>query len=190
MDDFVLKNLIEKIGNKRTEHSQGVMDTAVKLANIYNGDANKAKIAGLLHDCAKYKDKSYLLKRANDFGMVLDEIMQENTQLIHGPLGAEVAREEFGIKDEEILNAIRYHTTGRENMTLLDKIIYIADYIEPGRSFPGVEEARDLAFKDLDKSIRCAMDNTIIHLANTGKLIHLDTIKARNYLVLQEEKSE
>ncbi|MDD2446704.1 MAG: bis(5'-nucleosyl)-tetraphosphatase (symmetrical) YqeK [Tissierellia bacterium] len=188
--DNVQEILIEKIGKKRVEHSIGVMETAMELAKLYYVDMDKAKIAGILHDCAKYGDKSYLLKRASDFDIILDKIMIENYQLIHGPLGAEVAKEDFGVKDEEILNAIRYHTTGRENMTLLDKIIYLADYIEPSRNFLGVEKARKLAFENLDKSLIYAMDNTVIQLIKTSKLIHLDTIKARNYLVLKENSMD
>ena len=188
--DNVQEILIEKIGKKRVEHSIGVMETAMELAKVYYADMDKAKIAGILHDCAKYGDKSYLLKRASDFDIILDKIMIENYQLIHGPLGAEVAKEDFGVKDEEILNAIRYHTTGRENMTLLDKIIYIADYIEPSRNFLGVEKARELAFENLDKSLIYAMDNTVIQLIKTSKLIHLDTIKARNYLVFKENSMD
>ncbi|WFA09505.1 bis(5'-nucleosyl)-tetraphosphatase (symmetrical) YqeK [Tissierella sp. Yu-01] len=189
MKDIFIDELVKKVGEKRAYHSIGVMKTAIKLARIYDCDIEKARIAGILHDCAKYRDKSYLLKRANDFGIILDNIMLENTELIHGPLGAMVAKFEFGIRDDEILDAICYHTTGRKNMTTLDKIIYIADYIEPNRDFPGVDEARELAYKDLNKSLKFAMENTIIFLLRQGKLVHLDTIEARNYLVLLE-KSE
>lgn len=189
MKDLLIDEITKKIGEKRASHSIGVMETAVKLAKVHNCDIEKARIAGLLHDCAKYSDTSYLLKSAKDFDIILDNIMLINTQLIHGPLGAKVAKFEFGITDDEILDAIRYHTTGRENMTILDKIIYIADYIEPNRDFPGVEEVRELAFKNLNKSLQIAMDNTIIFLLNQGKLVHLDTIKARNQLVLLESSS-
>lgn len=190
MDNLILKRLEENIGKKRTEHSVGVMETAVKLANLYGGDENKAKIAGLLHDCAKYKDRSYLLKKADDFDIILDKMMSGNIQLIHGPLGAKVAKKDFGIEDEETLDAIRYHTTGRENMSLLEKIVYVADFTEPNRNFPGVDEARRLAYENLDKSLRCVMENSIVKLLQMNKVIHLDTIKARNYLVFEEEKSE
>jgi predicted HD superfamily hydrolase involved in NAD metabolism len=187
MIDTIIMKLTNSIGEKRVKHSLGVMETAISLAEIYNCDIEKAKIAGLLHDCAKYSDESYLLKRANDFGIILDNVMLENTQLIHGPLGAKVAKYEYDILDEEILDAIHFHTTGRIKMTTLDKIIYISDYIEPGRSFPGVEETRELAFKNLDRSVKMAMDNTIKFLVEQGKLIHLDTIRARNYMILLDK---
>jgi len=113
--------------------------------------------------------------------------MQKNTELIHGPLGAKIANACYGIDDLEVLDAIKYHTIGRENMSMLDKIIYIADYIEPGRSFPGVEEIREIVFLDLDDAIKKAMDNTILFLIKDNKLIHPDTINARNYMLYNEE---
>lgn len=166
------------------------MDTALRLAEEYNCDIEKVKIASLLHDCAKFPDKLYLLKLANNFDIILDDVMRYNHELIHGPLGAKIAEKEYGIKDLEILDAIRFHTTGRENMTLLDKIIYVSDYIEPGRNFSGVEKVRDLAFKDLDKSILLAMNNTINFLVNQNSLIHLNTIKARNFLVYENVEGD
>lgn len=180
---------MKSIGQKRYEHSLGVMDTAINLATFYKVDVEKAKIAGLLHDCAKFKDSQYLLKRVNDFDIMLDEITVQNKELIHGPLGAKIAECVYEIKDNEILDAIRYHTTGKENMSLLEKIIYIADYIEPNRNFPGVDWFRQYAYKNLDKCLRLSMDQTIKYLVEKGKLIHLDTIKARNYLI-SIEKSE
>lgn len=189
MIELIKKRLVTSIGEKRYNHSIGVMETAANLANIYNYDVDKARVAGLLHDCAKFKDPLYLLKRVNDFGILLDNIMYVNKELIHGPLGAKIAEFEYNIKDSAILNAIAFHTTGRENMTLLEKIIYIADYIEPGRDLLGIDAIRNLATKDLDKSIRLSMDNTIKYLIDKHKLIHPDTLEARNYLLLKE-KSE
>ena len=189
MEDWIKEKLIEEIGSKRFSHSIGVMETAVELAKLYQVDSNKAMIAGLLHDCAKIRDPIYLLKRANDFDIILDDIMKKNNELIHGPLGSRIAEYEYMIKDREILDAIYYHTTGREKMSMLDKIIYIADFIEPSRNYPSVDEIRKLAFKDLDKSILLSMENTLIYLISQRRVIHLDTIRARNYM-LSIEKSE
>ncbi len=186
MDKFLENKLINEIGEKRYNHSIRVMNTAIELAEIYEADIEKARVAAILHDCAKLRDKTYLLKRASDFDIILDMYMENNHELIHGPLGAKIAKEEYGIKDDEILDAIYYHTTGKENMNILEKIIYIADYIEPYRNFPGVEEVRKLAFFDLDKGILSAMEKTIIFLVQNNKLIHLDTIKARNYLIINK----
>lgn len=187
-----LMNVIQlKIGEKRFNHTLGVVDTALKLSKTYNCDEEKVEIAALLHDCAKYKDRLYLLKMANDFDIILDDTMKYEMELIHGPLGAKIAKETYKIDDIDILNAIEYHSTGRENMSLLEKIIYIADYIEPGRSFPGVEEIRELAFIDLDKALLLAMDNTISFLISKRGLIHLNTINARNFMIKQlKEKNK
>jgi predicted HD superfamily hydrolase involved in NAD metabolism len=180
--------LIQSIGEKRYSHSLRVMETGAKLAKIYNADLEKVKIAGILHDCGKISDETYLLKRAFDFGIILDNSMEHNHELIHGPLGAEIAKLEYGIEDIEILDAIRYHTIGREDMSILDKIIYIADYIEPERNFKGVEEVRELAFVDIDQSIIMSIEKTISFLIENNKLIHPDTIKARNYLIIESNK--
>lgn len=171
------------IGVNRYNHSIRVRDTAVKLAKIYKCDINKALVAGLLHDCGKFYDKDYLLKQAFEFGIISDESYISNRQIIHAPLGAYIAHKEYGIEDKEILDAIRYHTTGRDNMTLLEKIIYIADYIEPQREFVGLDELRDLAWENINAAILKALNDTIIHLINSGSRIHIYTINARNYLI-------
>ncbi|MBU5311225.1 bis(5'-nucleosyl)-tetraphosphatase (symmetrical) YqeK [Tissierella carlieri] len=185
MDKSLENKLIKSIGEKRYNHSIRVMETAIELAHTYNIDIEKIKTAAVLHDCAKIIDETYLLKRASDFDIILDACMEYNHELIHGPLGAKIAKEEYGIKDSEILDAIYYHTTGREKMSILDKIIYMADYIEPYRNFPGVEEVRRLAFDNLDKALLLAMEKTIIFLIERNKVIHPDTIRARNYLIIE-----
>ncbi len=177
------EKLIKRIGQKKLVHSIGVMQTAKRLSQIYGEDINKAALAGILHDCGKIKNKRHLLKKINYFGIILDGIMQKDISLAHGLLGSVIANEEFGIKDEDVLNAIKFHTTGRKDMSLLEKIIYISDYIEPNRDFPGVEEIRKLAFKDLDKSILISMNNTINHIIKKDKFIHIDTIEARNSIL-------
>lgn len=189
MDNLLKEKLFNSIGSERFTHSLGVMDIAIKLAEANNCDVEKARVAGILHDCAKYNEPMYLFKRVNDYDIMLDDIMIQNKELIHGPLGAKIAEVEYKINDREILDAIQYHTTGKENMSLLEKIIYISDYIEPNRNFPGVEWFREYAFKDLDRCLRLAMDHTIKYLVDKGKLIHLDTLRARNYLI-SIEKSE
>ena len=187
MNKFIGKKLVESIGQERYDHSIRVMETAILLGKKYKIDIDKVSIAAILHDCAKFKDRTILLKMAGQFDIILDSVMEYNLELIHGPLGAKIAEVEYGIKDMEILEAIKYHTTARENMTTLDKIIYIADYIEPKRNFIGIENVRDMAFEDLDKSILLAINKTIIFLIETNKLIHPDTIKARNYLKILKE---
>lgn len=183
MDKGLKESLIKNIGEKRYNHSLRVMETAIELGHKYDVNIEKIKMAAILHDCGKLMERQILLKMAYDFGIILDTCMEHNLELIHGPLGSKIAEEKYKINDKEILDAICYHTTGRENMTMLDKIIYIADYIEPYRSFPGVEEVRELAFEDLDRSVLLAMEKTIIFLIGENKIIHPDTIRARNFLV-------
>ncbi len=117
---------------------------------------------------------------------MVDDITRSEPQLLHGPVGAVVAREEYHIDDENILNAISYHTTGREGMNTLEKIIYLADFIEEGRSYPGVDALRKCAKIDLDTAMVMAFSNTIRYIAGIGGLIHPRTVIARNFLVLQE----
>lgn len=188
MNDFIEQEIIKDIGEKRYAHSLRVMEVGLKLSQIYNVDKEKVKVAARLHDCGKIQGKTKLLKRTNDFDIILDNHMKYNIELIHGALGAKIAEIKYKIKDPEILNAIKYHTTGRANMTLLDKIIYIADYIEPGRNFEGIEEVRELAYKDIDRSIIMAMDKTIEFLTDNRDLIHTRTIEARNYLIIKDIK--
>lgn len=184
IEQWIYDKLKKDIGIKRFNHSIGVMNTSMELARHYDYPMGKAKIAGLLHDCGKLQGEINLLKMAYDFDIILDNVMKVNKELIHSPLGAEIAKIEYDVEDEDILNAIRYHTTGRENMGLLEKIVYIADLIEPGRDFPGVEKIRELAYEDIDKSLLFAINNTLRFIIQKGNLIHLDTIKARNQLII------
>lgn len=187
MDDIfqgqAKERLREMISEERYLHSLGVADTAAELAERWGASVEKARIAGLMHDCGKSPSKNILLKRVLEFGIVMDEIEQSEPQLLHGHVSAELALREFGIDDQEILSSIRYHTTGRVSMSLLEKIIYLADYIEPGRDFPGVDELRELAGQDLDMAVLRAMDLTLIHVIRRGLLIHPRTVAARNWLI-------
>lgn len=176
--------LKKDIGYKRYIHSIGVMETAMKLAKYYKVNEEQAKIAGLLHDCGKYENTDQILKDAYKFCIILDDVMEYSKGLVHGPLGGYLAKIHYGVDDNEILEAISFHTTGRKNMTLLDKIIYLADYIEPGRNFNGVDEVRTLAYKNLNKALIKSMDNTIKHVINKKYLLHKNTIDARNSLII------
>ncbi len=171
----------ERIGEKRFLHTIRVKDTAVKLAKIHDVDVEKAEIAGFLHDCAKIRDKKDLIKAAKENDLLLTKEMMKAPQIIHSYLGALFAREFYGIDDEDILNAITYHTTGRANMSDLEKIIFLADYIEPLRNFDGVERARELANKDLDAAMYFALNNTLKFLVERDNYIVVETVLARNY---------
>lgn len=189
--NMILKELMQKlktnIDEQRFLHSLGVMKTAVKLAAHYDTDIKKAEIAGLLHDCAKGMNADNQLKMAENFGILLDDVEKREKALIHGPLGAVTAKRDYGITDAEILKAIEIHTTGDVNMSLLDKIIFLSDFIEPGRSFPGVGELRVKAFKDLDNAVIDAFDSAIRYVLDKGSLLHPKTILARNFILMQRE---
>lgn len=175
--------IISLIGEKRFEHTLRVADEAQKLANIHGVNIKKAKIAGLFHDCAKIRDLNLLLEKCREYNLELNHDMHFSPQIIHSFLGAEIAKQRYGIDDEEILNAIRFHTTGRANMTMLDKVIYLADYIEPMRNFTGVERARKLSYEDIDLAMLESLNNTILFLAKDMNYIARYTFDARNYLL-------
>jgi len=185
MDIIEMKiKLKESLNEARYIHSINVMEEAEKLALHYKVDAEKAKIAGLLHDCAKNVSKTEEDALIKKYGIVTDDIQKQSRALIHSILGVYIAREEYGVTDEEILNAIYWHTTGRAGMTMLEKIIFVADYIEPGRDFEVARKVRELAYEDLDKSILICADSTIMYLINKGKIIHPYTLETRNDAIL------
>lgn len=177
--------LMHNLKTKRYDHSLSVRNTSIELAKLYNEDVEKAKIAGLVHDCAKNMSDEKILDIALNYNLKVDEISKESPQLLHGAVAAVIAKEKMGIQDEDILNAVAYHTTGRKNMSQLEKIIYLADYVEPLRDFPGVEELRKISYENLDKALLLSFNNTIKFVLEKGQLIHLDTIKGRNFIILQ-----
>ncbi len=179
--DYLKKN----INDNRYIHTLGVVETAKKLAKLNGVDEEKAKIAALIHDMAKCMPKDKQFEILKDHGVEMDKYLLNSPQILHGAVGAILAKEIMGIEDTEILNAVRYHTTGKENMTVLEKIIYIADYIEPNRRYEGVEEIRKVAFNDLDEGVFMGIENTMLHLLREKQLIHINTINARNYLLLE-----
>lgn len=179
----VERELEARLDAPRFRHTLGVVECAAHLARRYGADETKARAAALLHDIAKGYDKNRLLKEAKDFGIVLSDIERRVFALVHAPVGAEVARREFGVDDPDILAAIRYHTTGRAGMSLLERVVFLADYIEPGRNHPGVERVRLTAQGDLDRAVLLALDQTIVYLVERGVLIDPNALAARNELL-------
>ncbi|MEG0075552.1 MAG: bis(5'-nucleosyl)-tetraphosphatase (symmetrical) YqeK [Eubacterium sp.] len=180
------KKLKKTLKPKRYTHTLNVIKSALELSEKYPCNCEKVRYAALLHDCAKNYSDQALIETANQYYLKVDEVTKREPQLLHGPVGAVVARQEYGIEDKEILSAIKYHTTGRENMTVLEKIIYLADFIEPGRKYPGVDALREIAFEDLDDAMIQALTNTIRYITNIKGLIHERTVSARNYLILEK----
>ena len=182
-EDEIKEYLKKNLKESRYYHSLGVMDTAVSLAKHYGADAVKARVAGLVHDCAKNMKGDALVKLAKENGYSIDVMYEKSPQLLHGIVGAIIAKTLFGIEDNEVLSAITYHTTGREAMSLLDKIIYIADFIEPSRCFPGIDVIRSSALVDLDVTLIKCFDESIKYILSKGQLLHLSTINSRNYVL-------
>lgn len=152
---------------KRYEHTLGVEYTAICLAMRYGADQEKARIAGLLHDCAKSAPQKVRL--CEEAGISVTECERENPELLHAKLGAHMARERYHIEDEEILSAIRWHTTGKPDMSLLDKIVFIADYMEPNRNHaPNLPEVRKLAFVDLDACLLTILKDMVSYLKESS----------------------
>lgn len=170
-----------RIGEKRFQHTQRVKDTAIKLAKIYSVDEEKAAIAGFLHDCAKIRDVELLKQKSKEYGLDITGELEKAPQIIHAHLGSILAKKLYNVNDEDILNAIKYHTTGREDMSDLEKIIFLADSTEPMRNFEGVDKLRELSVKDLDMAMYYSLNNTIKMLADKNVHIVIDSIKARNF---------
>ena len=178
----IKKDLSKKLKKDRFEHTIGVMYTASSLAMRYGEDIQKALTAGLLHDCGKFSPAKEQIKLCREKGISLTASEIEMPALIHAKLGAYLAEHEYGIKDPDILDAITYHTTGRPDMTMLEKIVYIADYIEPNRAeIPGLDQVRHLAFEDIDRAVCHSAGATTRYLQDGGKAVDPMTIRTYNF---------
>ena len=170
------------IRHKRVAHVMGVEEEAVKLAKFWGADPELARHAAILHDCTKYLDLDAQLKLCRKYGIPLDDLERQAVKLLHAKTGACIARYVFGEPDE-VYEAIFWHTTGKADMTLLDKVLYMADYIEPNRDFEGVDRLRELAYTDLDRAMLLGVDATIREMEERGYLIHTNTLSARQWLL-------
>lgn len=184
----IITRLKTKINEKRYEHSLGVEYTAACLAMVYGADVEKARLAGLLHDCAKGIPTKEKLEKARKHGLPVNKFEEKSPDLLHAKLGAYYARYKYDVYDKEILDAIAYHTTGRPDMTLLDKIIFVADYIEPNRKMiKDMEMIRKEAFYDIDLCVIHILKNTIEYLSDTGVLMDYMTKATYDYYINNEE---
>ncbi len=178
--ESMIRRLEQTLKPNRFIHSLGVRDESVKMARIFGADEEKAYIAGLLHDCAKRAQRSDEQELCKRLGYIPDNATAMCPPVLHAPLGAVVAEREYGVTDKEILDAIRYHTVARRGMTLLDKIVYVADMTEPGRDFDGVAPLRALAHEDIDKAFCEALRRSLIYNIDKGAVIHPNTLEAWN----------
>lgn len=177
--EAILKEVQTKITPARYEHILRVESCAIALAEKYGADKEACSLAAILHDYAKDVDKD-TIKRLVDNGDLQAELLEYGSQIWHGPAGSYYAEKTFGIVDAAILSAISQHTIGGREMTLLSKILFIADYVEEGRTFPGVEEARELAFEDLNQAVIYKITQTLIHLVQKRVKIYPETLFVYN----------
>ena len=166
------KHMKEELSPDRFEHTLGVMYTAESLAMRYGADMTKAAVAGLLHDCAKCIPNSQKIKICKKHDIEITEMEEQNPSLLHAKLGAYMAKKAYGVEDEEILSAIRWHTTGKPDMSLLDIIIYMADFIEPNRDkAPNLKEIRKLSFVNIEEALYQVLEGTLNYLKDCPETI-------------------
>lgn len=178
-----LRKAMEKaLDDRRYEHTLGVEYTAAALAMCYGDSIKNAQIAGLLHDCAKCLSDEKRLSICEKHNIIINDIERRNPALLHAKVGSFLAMEEYGVSDPDVIHAILNHTTGRPGMSLLEKIIFIADYIEPGRNkVPNLDEVRRLAFTDLDAALLRILGDILKHLEESGREVDPMTRKTYNY---------
>lgn len=183
-----IQEKLKKVQNERRyEHTLGVAYTATCLAYRYGEDPEKARLAGLLHDCAKHLSGEKALEMCVKYDLPVNNIEKNNPFLLHGKVGALIAQKKFNVDDEDILNAITYHTTGRPGMSLLEKIIYVSDYIEPNRDFASnLDTVRKLAFENLDMALMKILEDILKHLLDKNLPTDPMTQKTFDYYIKEQ----
>jgi predicted HD superfamily hydrolase involved in NAD metabolism len=172
--------IMGRLTPERVNHSVKVAEEAVRLAKKYGGDEKKANAAGLLHDIMKDAPFEVQLQTIEKYSIILDNVERAAPKLWHAISGAAVLKYELNVTDADILNAVRYHTTAREGMSLLEKIVYLADYISADRDYEGVNELKKAIYVSIRQGMQSALDFTICELLKKNAPIHFDTIRARN----------
>ena len=186
--DCIDEYLKENLKPTRLEHTYNVRDMALELAGIYGADRGKTEQAALYHDMCKGKDytEDKLNEYVKKFG--LDEKYLNNSALSHSKVAAKIMEEELGITDRDVLNAVSFHTTGRPGMSMLEKIIFIADAAEPGRTYEGAEKIRETAYTDIDKACLMALENTIKYVISSGGDLDEDSVHTRDWFLEMEKE--
>ena len=191
--DFIKmqKKLAKYLDENRYEHTLGVMFTCASLAMVHGYDLKNAQVAGLLHDSAKCIPNKKKLKICAEHHIPVSDFEKEHPFLLHAKLGAYIAKAKYDIEDTEILDAIACHTTGKPAMTLLEKIIYISDYIEPMRNkASNLEEVRKMAFVDLDEALFKILSDTLVYLEKSSKKMDPMTMQTYEYYRAQRESAQ
>ena len=186
----LIRTLEQELNYKRFVHTLAVAGTAASLAMCYGADIEKAEIAGLLHDCAKCLDVRKMQRLCEKAGLEISPYERSSGSLLHSKAGSVLSAEKYGVTDPDLLNAIRYHTTGRPGMSLLEKIIIVADYIEPGRfSAKNLPLVRKMAFADIDEALLKILYDTLVYLNSTGNTVDPMTQKTYDYYKRLDEES-
>lgn len=176
------------MGEHRFIHSLNVAKSAVQLASLYGADSEKAEIAGILHDCCKEIPTDEMLQIITESGIILDATEKSSTKLWHSIAGACFVKNTLMINDEDIYNAIKYHTTGRDNMSILEKVVFTADFISDERVYDGVDIMRNKAFTDIDEAMLYGLQFTISNLASRKLPIHNNAIMCYNDIIYNLNK--
>ncbi|MBD5471701.1 MAG: HD domain-containing protein [Lachnospiraceae bacterium] len=185
----IRKKMEKTLDAKRFEHTLGVAYTAASLAMRYDEDINRALTAGLLHDCAKCISNEKKIAICEKHNIPINEVERENPFLLHAKVGSYMAMKQFNIHDQDIINAILNHTTGRPGMSPLEKIVYIADYIEPGRKqAPNLQLIRKMAFENIDQALVKILGDTLQYLESTGTPIDAMTQKTYDFYILTNKQ--
>ena len=186
-DEKIITLIRSKLNTDRFNHSLNVADSAKELALRYGADADKAYTAGLLHDVMKNASEEEQLGVLSEAGIELMPVERENKKLWHAIAGAAYVKFVMGIDDRDIIRAVRYHTTGRSGMSLLERIVYLADYISADRNYNGVEDMRRLCKSDSDEAILYALTFGIPDLVSKGRVIHPDSIDLYNEVIIKKQ---
>ena len=185
--DQITEALKRNISTYRMRHTLGVADTAVELAKKFGIDADKARLAALLHDCARDYTDEELLQAAHNYGIEVDFIHKSIPAMLHGPVGAVLAQREYGVDDSEVLQAVKIHTLGSKTIQNLDKVLMIADFIEPGRRYPEAKYLREqlAAGINLNEAILCCLELKIKSVLKSKCLLHPLAVECRNQLLME-----
>ncbi len=175
----------EKLSEKRFYHSECVVERCIEYAKIYDVDEEKMKIAGIAHDIAKEIPKEKQIEVAETYGVILDEFEKKHIPLIHAKLGAVIAKKDFCCSDD-ICESIKWHTTGKENMSIMEKILFIADATGRDRNFDNTEYLYNLAKENIDEAVKFLLKECIIEVINKNSIVHPDAINAFNYMILNK----
>ena len=192
--DRINEDLKKELSEKRYNHSVGVMNKAMELAKIYRINVNKAKLVGLAHDIGKDLSKEEKIKYMEENNLEIDEIERKNVGLLHAKIGADICKKRYGFT-QDMQDAIKFHTTGNENMNDFAKLIFVADKIEDGRNYTNerkmkiLEEMRKLAKEDLNRAVLYELDESIEFTLQKKELIHLDSIRTRNKIIMELNKN-